>query len=241
MKYTRSQKKGAGNQSYKRPFLKKKKETTNYQIFNKEDTLKVKNFVLCNLGSAVLMEIESKNQPQKEILWPAPSYVVQKTVVNDISNKYSPILKPLKEYEVGSIICSIEFKKDSNKFMCTAGGSFATVTEQNTVNKTTTIKIRGKREPRFLKLCNHLLALKGQISNFARKVKPLMKAGTASKIKKCKGQKYPTVSAMSMNVIHHPLGGKYRKNKGRRTCTSHRDSPGSKYGSISPKRTGRYK
>jgi large subunit ribosomal protein L2 len=83
--------------------------------------------------------------------------------------------------------------------------------------------------------------MSGRIGNSGFKLKPLAKAGTVYHIMRSKGKKYPTVSANKMNTLDHPLGGSYRKKRGGPMTTSHRDSPGVKYGSISAKRTGRKK
>jgi large subunit ribosomal protein L2 len=65
-----------------------------------------------------------------------------------------------------------------------------------------------------------------------------MKAGKAYYISKSKARKYPYVSRIKMHHSDHPFGGSGKRRVGRPRHSSRHAPPGSKVGSIAPKRQG---
>lgn len=228
-KFTRSQKKGKDS-SYTCRFLKNRLLFTAYPS-NLAD-LVVNSFVTMPKSTAII--VHAKDPSGKSYYFAAPLGVAKGTKFNSVQ-KYSIEVKPIGDYDIGSIVCNIEWKKQSPKFLFRAAGASGKITKKT--QTTVTIEKKGRE----IVINKKNLAMKGVVGNAGRLLKPLVKAGTASKISYAKGKKYPHVSSHKMNAQDSPIGGSYRKSRGRPMTVSRNSPPGRKFGSIAAKRTGRKK
>ena len=228
-KFTRSQKKGKKS-SYTCRFLKGRLLFSSYPE-NYRDLL-VKEFTTMPKSTAII--IHAKDSYDKSYYYACPKGIVKGTKFNE-NNLYSVTLKPLAEYDIGDLVCNIEWKKGSRKFLFRAGGTFGKIVRK------ILDKVIIEKNGREITIDNKNLAMKGSIGNAGRLLKPLAKAGTASAINYAKGKKYPKVSSHKMNAQDSPIGGSYRKSRGRPMTVSRNSPPGRKFGSIAAKRTGRKK
>ncbi len=89
-----------------------------------------------------------------------------------------------------------------------------------------------------IKLNNNCRAIVGKVAGGGAKEKPFVRAGKKHFARKARGKKHPRVVGAAMNAVDHPHGGGQRRNKKRKSVSRHA-SPGSKTGSISPKKTGK--
>ncbi|MBI2583680.1 MAG: 50S ribosomal protein L2, partial [Candidatus Aenigmarchaeota archaeon] len=83
------------------------------------------------------------------------------------------------------------------------------------------------------------LATIGVPAGFGRGEKPFMKAGKKFYAMRPQNTVWPRTKAVAKNAVDHPLGGKTKP--GKPLTVSRHASPGAKYGSLSPRRTGKKK
>lgn len=228
-KFTRSQKKGKLS-SYTGRFLKKRILFSGYPS-NLSD-LKVTSFVTMPKSTAIILNVKNS---KGEVFYFASPVGVAKGVSFNSGCKYGVTVKSLSEYSIGDLVCNVELKKNSRKFLFRAAGAFGKITKKT--ESSVTIEKNGRE----ITLTGNNLAMEGVIGNGGRLLKPLVKAGTASKIHYAKGKKYPKVSSHKMNAQDSPIGGSYRKARGRPMTVARNSPPGRKFGSIAAKRTGRKK
>ena len=81
----------------------------------------------------------------------------------------------------------------------------------------------------------------GIVAAAGRLDKPIVKAGKMWHMMKARNKLWPRTSAVKMNAVDHPFGGKSSAHKGRPTQSARNDPPGRKVGKIAPRRTGRTK
>lgn len=226
---TRSQKKGKCS-SYTNRFLKKRLKFSVYPNQTELiDQIKIVDFVTMCKANAIIMKCKLND---KILYYAAPKHIKLDSKFNAIE-KYSVVLKKLKDFPVGSKICNIEKRSNTNVFLCRAAGAYASIFSLD--QKTVTILIKNKK----IVLNAENYAMAGKISNEGiTTLKPMVKAGTSYKIAKAKGKKGFAVSPSKMNVQDSKGGGSYRKSRGLSMCVSRNAPPGRKYGNIAPKRTG---
>lgn len=138
---------------------------------------------------------------------------------------------PVGEIPEGVPIHNIETQpRDGGKLVRSSGTYAFVVTHEE---DGTRIRLPSKK---FKKLDTRCRATVGKVAAGGRKDKPFVKAGNKFKDAKARGRQYPTVSAVAMNAVDHPFGGSAKP--GQPKTVSKHDSPGSKVGSISARRTG---
>ena len=230
-KFTRSQKKGKLS-SYTGRFLKKRLELSRYPR-QLTDTLRVDSFVTMPKSTAVIMKV--MDAKGNTYYFPSPSGVARNTTFNSTSAPHSVELKHLREFQIGDLVCNVEFRRYSRNFLFRASGASGKVIRK------TEDRVTLERQQREIPLSGDCLAMRGVIGNAGRELKPLVKAGTASKVSRSRGKKYPKVSSHKMNAQDSPIGGSYRKSRGRPMTVSRNAPPGAKFGSIAARRTGRKK
>ena len=234
---SRSQKKGKVS-AYNSRFLKNKETTSSYIALsqNPVSQLYVSKLDYLTKSNCVTAQIRSVKNPLLKAYWPAPLDLKVNSTINSPTQTDTLVIKPLKQYHIGTKVCVIEYYKDSNKYYCTAAGTCATIAAHDQEQNKTTVVIK----KRAIKICSDYRAMRGVLCNANFHLKPKTKAGIASKIAYARGKKYPIVSAHKMNILDHHLGGSCRRSKNIK-CSSHRAPPGRKCGHISPRRTGRAK
>ena len=198
---------------------------------------KVVDIVHDSARSAPLMIIEYVNG--KQAFLPA-AYGVR---VGDkvFAGAQAPIqagnVLPLKSIPAGTEIYNIELKPGDGGKIVRAAGSFAKVVSHE--EDKVIIRLPSKV---FKTLNPNCRATIGVIAGFGRKEKPIVKAGKNYHIKRARGKYWPRVSAVAMNAISHPFGGKRRSTqKSKKKVAPRNAPPGKKVGSIAAKRTGRKK
>lgn len=222
---SRSQKKGKKS-SYTSRFLKKR---ISFDPYPSDLTgFTVKRFTRMPKSRAVVMQLK---KDQLKYYYAAPTKVKIGDLVN--SQGSSVVVKRLEDFEVGQSVCNIQRLQNSRSFIGRAAGAVLRILAKENG------KVKVGIKERQILLKSSLKAMKGQISCNDFQSKPLLRAGTASKIARAKGKKYPTVSASKMNAQDHRLGGSYRKRRGVPMTVSRRSPPGRKVGHIAAKRTGR--
>jgi large subunit ribosomal protein L2 len=142
------------------------------------------------------------------------------------------VISQLKDISAFTPIFNIQIKpKDGGKLVRSSGCTAHII--QHKVN-TVRIKIR----ERIIQVSNKCYATVGIPAGGDHKTKPILKAGKAYHIAKSKARKYPYTSRIKMHHSDHPFGGSGKRRVGRPRHSSRNSSPGSKVGSIAPKRQG---
>lgn len=231
-KFSKSQKKGKIS-IYNSRFLKRKKELDSYSKIDFAEDHKILKFINSTKSNSITAVVCNLKTNEK-YLYPAPEKVKIGTIIN--KSEDSIVLKSLKAYTLGQRVCAVELYQNQNKYLCSAAGTFATIYAHNEDSKTTILLV--KKRKIVLPWTNKAMA--GTISNSNFNLKPIYKAGIASKISYAKGKKYPNVSEHKKNVLDSCIGGSYRKSK-RIKCVRHDTNPKRKTGHISPSRTGKKK
>lgn len=231
-KLSKSQKKGKFS-IYNSRFLKKKKEIDSYKELDLEKKYLIVDLEKSTKSTGIIAVVKCE-VTNKNYRYLAPEKIRSGTYINQADLPQALILKPLKDYKIGQKICAIEKYKFQNNYICSAGGTFATIyAHKADLNKTILLI---KKRKIVLPWTN--LAMKGIVSNSNCKLKPLPNAGAASRIHYAKGKKYPTVSEHKKNSLDSCIGGSYKKSK-RIICVKHDTNPKRKTGHIAPSRTGR--
>jgi len=141
---------------------------------------------------------------------------------------------PLKDIEEGTSIFCIENRPGSGPKLCRTSGTFATLmskTEEKVYVKMPSGKFR------FFN--SNCLATIGKPGSGGRKTKPFVKAGQKFYMKNVRNKLWPKTSAVAMNPVDHPFGGKTKPGKSK--SVSRHAPPGRKVGDIASKRTGKRK
>ena len=145
-------------------------------------------------------------------------------------------VRPVGMIPVGTMISNIEFKPGDGGRVAKSSGSFAMVVTHGP--KGTVIKLPSKRNVTISGNCRATI---GIISSGGRREKPFLKAGEKSKMKKAKGQVYPTTKGIKMAAASHPHGGGRHRRPGSSTTVSRHAPPGAKVGLIAARNSGKRK
>lgn len=230
-KLSKSQKKGKFSIHNSR-FLKKKSIVNSYKDIDFTQKYQVRDFRKCTKSSSIMAVLRPSNG-SKDLLYLCPEQVRSGSTLNDETDNRSLKIKTLKQYTFGQKVCAIERHINQKKYFCSAAGTYATIYAQKTDLKKTVLLI--KKRQVLLPWDNK--AASGLMSNSNFNLKPMCKAGTASRIAYAKGKKYPLVSEHKKNALDSCIGGSYKKNK-RIQCVRHDTNPKNKTGHIAPSRTG---
>jgi len=145
-------------------------------------------------------------------------------------------VRPVGLIPVGTMVSNLEFKPGDGGRIAKSSGSFAMVVTHG--EKGTVIKLPSKRN---ITISSNCRATIGIISSGGRTEKPFLKAGEKSKMKKAKGQIYPTTKGIKMTAASHPHGGGRHRRPGSSTTVSRHAPPGAKVGLIAARNSGRRK
>jgi large subunit ribosomal protein L2 len=141
----------------------------------------------------------------------------------------------LKDIPLGTRVFGIEVTPNSGPKFCRSAGSFATVT--NKTDRAITLQFSSGSIRDLNPSCRATI---GVPAGGGRSEKPFIKAGTKHYAMRARGKLYPFPSGVAMTPTDHPFGGR-RKTPRPSKNVSRNQPPGSKVGSISPRRTGRRK
>jgi len=139
----------------------------------------------------------------------------------------------LKDIGIGTRVFNIEKRPLDGGKMVRTGGGFATVTKK--AEGTVTLLMNHKKEIKLHEDCRVTI---GVIAGQGRVVKPIVKAGKQHYIKKSRGKKWHTTSAVKVNAVDHPFGGG-RGKRIKSKIAKRNAPPGRRVGHIRPKRTGK--
>lgn len=134
----------------------------------------------------------------------------------------------------GTKVFNVEIRPGDGGRICRSPGSAAMVVTRS--GNTCVLELPSKRQVSLSAQCR---ATVGVPAGAGRSDKPYMKAGNKFHAMRATGRLWPKVRAVAMNPVDHPFGGKTKP--GTPITISRSQPPGSKVGSISPRRTGRRK
>jgi large subunit ribosomal protein L2 len=141
----------------------------------------------------------------------------------------------LAEMPVGTRISGVETWPGSGPKFCRSSGSFATVT--NVAGDTVTLQFSSGKLKNFKGECRAMI---GVPAGGGRLEKPWAKAGKHWHAMAARNKLFPRSVGVAMTATDHPFGGKKKAARPSKSVSRHAP-PGSKIGSISPRRTGRSK
>ena len=146
--------------------------------------------------------------------------------------KTGNVLK-LVEMPLGTRISGIETYPGSGPKFCRSSGTFATVT--NVTGNVVTLQFSSGKLKVFGGACR---AMVGVPAGGGRLEKPWAKAGKHWHAMAARNKLFPRSVGVAMTATDHPFGGKKKAARPSKSVSRHAP-PGSKIGSISPRRTGR--
>lgn len=138
---------------------------------------------------------------------------------------------PLSKIPKGYSVFAIENYPGSGPKLCCSPGTKAIIVS-NEAGKVT-VKMPSKEFKMFNPDC---LATIGIPAGGGRRDKPFVKAGQLFYLKQARNKLWPRSSAVKMNPVDHPFGGKTKP--GTPKTISRRAPPGAKVGSIAASRSG---
>ena len=158
--------------------------------------------------------------------------------VGDIVDKTSEArmgnVLPLNKIPKGSFIFAIENYPGSGPKLCCTAGTRAIIISHDPD------KVIVQMPSKEFKVFNpNCLATIGISAGGGRIDKPFVKAGQMFYIKSARNKLWPRSSAVKMNPVDHPFGGKTKP--GTPKTISRMMPPGAKVGSISARRSGKRK
>ena len=134
----------------------------------------------------------------------------------------------------GMTVFAIETRPGSGPKLCCSPGTKALVVSHD--EKKVTLQMPSKQFKNFNPNC---LATVGIPAGGGRGIKPFVKAGQKYYAKGARNKLYPRTSAIAMNAVDHPFGG--RGKPGHPKTVSRHAPPGQKVGSLAASRGGRKK
>ena len=134
----------------------------------------------------------------------------------------------------GMTVFAIETRPGSGPKLCCSPGTKALVVSHE--EKRIILQMPSKKFKNFNPRC---LATVGIPAGGGRRIKPYVKAGQKYHAKKARNKLYPRTSAIAMNAVDHPFGG--RGKPGHTKTVSRHAPPGAKVGSLAARRGGRKK
>lgn len=133
----------------------------------------------------------------------------------------------------GTVVCGIENQPGSGPKFCKSSGVFGTVI---TKGEKIIIEMPSGELKKFDPRC---LAAIGVPAGGGRKDKLFVRAGQSFYAKRARNKLWPRSSAVKMNPVDHPFGGKTKP--GWPKSFSRWAPPGQKVGSVASRRTGKRK
>lgn len=156
------------------------------------------------------------------------------TINYDGEAKIGNVLK-LSSIPVGTRVYGVETFGGSGPKFCRSSGSFATVV--NSAGNSVTLQFSSGK----LKIMNgNCRATIGVPAGGGRQEKPWGKAGKHLHAMQAHNKLFPRSAGVAMTATDHPFGGKKKAARPSKSVSRHQP-PGSKVGSISPRRLGRRK
>ncbi len=139
----------------------------------------------------------------------------------------------LSKIAEGTPVCAIEITPGSGPKLCKSSGVYGTVISRGNV---VVVKMPSGELKEFNLNCRATVGIPG---GGGRKDKLFVKAGQVFYAKGARNKLWPRSSAVKMNPVDHPFGGKTKP--GWPKTVSRHAPPGQKVGSLAARRTGRRK
>jgi|SRR3989339_1370315 len=156
-------------------------------------------------------------------------YTGQKIIVGSEEKGSISTLGTVSE---GAEIFNIELRPGDGGKLCRAPGTYGKVISRTA--STAVVELPSRKKIELPLNCRVTV---GMPAGYGRGEKPMVKAGKMFHIMKAQNTVWPRTKAVAKNAVDHPLGGKTKP--GKPLTTSRHASAGAKYGSLSPKRTGK--
>lgn len=238
-KMLKSQRRGKGSPSYRRPshrfFTRLTYRKYDDQERNSVLSGEIVGFIDDTARTPLLMHVKLDNGENIFLLAPEGARLGETYQQgNDAEISFGNVL-PLAKIPDGFPIFNIEaYPGSGGKYVRAAGTNGSVVSHEG---KSVTVLMPSKRTKRFDPLCR---AQVGVICGGGRFDKPMLKAGSNYHKMKAKNMSWPKVRGVAMNAVSHPFGGS-QHHSGKSTCVSRNAPPGRKVGHIAAKSTGRRK
>lgn len=232
-----TQRRGKGSPAFRAPSHRFKAEVS-YRSYDEKE----KNKIRCEIidlvddpaRTTILMKL--KYEDGKELMLPAFEGAKIGIILEEGAKATPEIgnVLPLKKIPEGFPIFNLERRPgDGGSFARSSGAvCFVVSKEKNVV----VVKLPSGRLKRFNEKCRAMI---GNAAGGGRTVKPMLKAGNKFYKRKARGQLYPIVRGVKMNVYEHPYGGK--QHHGAKLKKKKGGAPGQHVGSFGAKRTGKKK
>ena len=196
---------------------------------------KIVDIVHDTFHTAPLMLV--KYETGEEVLLPAPEGVKVGQVV--AAGALAPInignVTFLKNIPEGTKVAMLEIRPGDGGKLVRAGGCAAIVLQR--LEDRVVVQLPSGKTKELNPLCRALI---GQLAGAGRTEKPFVKAGNKYYRMSALNRYWPRVSAVAMNAVDHPFGGKHKRNKGGCVPLPKHGYP-IKYGYYGPRKTGRGK
>ncbi len=141
---------------------------------------------------------------------------------------------PISNIPKGSIIFAMENYPCSGPKLCCSPGTAGIVISHD--EKKVIVQMPSKQFKKFNPQCKATI---GKPAGWGRRDKRFIKAGQVFYAKHARNKLWPRTSAVAMNPVDHPFGGKGKP--GIPKSVSRHAPPGAKVGSIASRKTGRRK
>ncbi|HEX32891.1 MAG TPA: 50S ribosomal protein L2 [Candidatus Aenigmarchaeota archaeon] len=239
-KRIRVQRRGRGLGRWKAPShrFKFKLAYPSYDTIQKSGVGKAKIVNIQNdpARTVPVMIVEYNN---KEYYLPATmnAYVGQEIELGIRASPAPGNIVPIGYVPEGAFVYNIELTPgDGGKLIRSSGTSARIVAHEKDY---TIVKLPSKKFKRLNPMCRAII---GVAAGGGRRDKPFVKAGNKHKAMRARGKLHPVTSAVAMNAVSHPFGGKRRSTQKKlKRPVSRNAPPGKKVGSIAARRTGRRK
>lgn len=208
----------------------------NYDKLEKDNKIRAEIIDLVDdpARTTVLMKLMYENG--EELLLPAPEGIKVGDTTEEGSKALPGIGNVLPLYKIpeGFPIFNLEVKPGDGGALARSSGvsCFIIAREKDKI----LIKLPSGKIKKFNKKCRAMI---GNAAGGGRVRKPMLKAGVQHYKRKARGQLFPVVRGVKMNVYDHPFGGK--QHHGVRVKKKKGGSPGHRVGLFGSKRRGRRK
>jgi len=236
-KRLRSQRRGKGSPSYRRPSHRFKADVMfrGYDAVEREGVVggEVIGFVDDPARTALLMNVKTSDGQSRMLIAPEGINLGAKVAFGTKADIAPGNVLPLMLIPEGTPVYNIESSMgDGGKFVRSAGTSaFVVAHKDNYV----LVRLPSKQVKYFDPRCRAQI---GVVSGGGMLERPMMKAGKAHYKMHAKNMSWPHVRGVAMNAVSHPFGGG-QHHPGKPTTTSRGAPAGRKVGHIAARTVGR--
>ncbi len=238
-KLTRSQRKGKGTPSYRRPSHRFFTRLT-YRKFDEQErdgvlSGEIIGFIDDVARTPLLMHVKMDNGENIFVIAPEGAMIGATFQQGSDAELVFGNVLPLSKIPDGFPVFNVEaYPGSGGKYIRSAGTNGSVVSHEG---KDIGVLMPSKKTKYFDQNCR---AQVGIICGGGRLEKPLMTAGKNFHKMGAKNMQWPKVRGVAMNPVSHPHGGS-QHHAGKSTCVARTTPPGRKVGHIAARSTGRRK